>query len=107
MTVETASFAARTCAATCSADRTIPSSSFSTPSAAAIRPLHLRTPPMASASRLMLGSTERPVFVELSYPHIIGIRGYRRDHDPAIRRIGDAASGQRAPFVPDREGNLG
>jgi hypothetical protein len=31
----------------------------------------------------MLNSPEGRVFVELNYPHIIGIRGYQRHHDVA------------------------
>ena len=31
----------------------------------------------------MLNVCEGPVFVELNYPHIIGISGYERHHDVA------------------------
>jgi hypothetical protein len=103
MTVEIASFAVRICAATCSAERTIPSSSFSTPSAPAIsfsfipnlaRRACVRVSganlvcdahrfPRRRAMAPMLNLCEGHVFVELNYPHIIGVSGYERHHDMA------------------------
>src|SRR3954470_3224881 len=88
MTVETASFAARICPATCSAERTITSSSFSTPSAPAIRhSFSKRRQLRRHVTNLMLNLSEGHVFVELNYPHIIGYPDRQRHHDMAIPRV--------------------
>src|SRR4051812_49089903 len=86
MTEPIASLAARIWPDTCSAERTIPSSSFSTLSA--IRQL-LKSPPRGSLASSdhhksitshvkhmdpMLDLQEGHVFVELTYPHLIGLR---------------------------------
>src|SRR4051794_4680061 len=104
MTVEIASFAARIWPATCSAERTIASSSFSTPSAPAMSiSLNRFTTPRLRrhATNLMLNRCKGPVFAELNYPHIIGIWGYERHHDMARMLFPLTPSG-RAPIVPDR-----
>src|SRR5882724_9147437 len=86
MTVEIASFAARIWPATCSAERTIASSSFSTPSAPAMsislnRFMTRRL--RRHATNLMLNLCKGLVFARLNYPHIIGVWGYERHHDVA------------------------
>jgi hypothetical protein len=47
----------------------------------------------------MLNLCEGHVFVELNYPHLIGIRGYERHHDVAIDP-GISPFGRRAANVP-------
>src|SRR4051794_34652065 len=83
MTVPIASLAARIWPATCSAERTIASSSFSTPSVFAMLISITASRQRRSrrhATNHMLNLCEGHVFVELNYPHIIGISGYERHH---------------------------
>src|SRR5262245_59255041 len=83
MTVAMASLAARICPETCSAERTMTSSSFSTLSAISRSCSDAAFAPQTSCHEPMLIWCRVHVFVELNYPHIIGFSGYELHHDVA------------------------